>query len=687
MKTGFYTKLAFDGIRKNKRIYIPYILMNAAMVAMYYILAFLQRTDTISTISGIRTIRFTLYLGGWLLAIFSCIFILYTNRFILRYRKKEFGLYNIFGMDKGNIGKVMLWETFIAASISISAGLLAGIAFSKFAELGLVHIVDSKTTYTLAVSLDAIFMSIAVFAAIFFLQFLNSARQIRNATAISLLQSENTGEKPPKANVFWGVMGAVLLAIAYFIAATLNEPQIRKAVIFYFIAVILVVVGTYITMIAGSVLLCRVLQKNKRYYYKPNHFVPVSSMVYRMKRNGAGLASICILVTMVLVMIASTACLYSGTLSNYRQNYPRDILMDFPAESCDALTDANINDLRWEIKAFLYDRGGAPQDDYAYRYAIAEGSFDGNNLELDSSLLDATKEYETWTIYFIPVEDYNAIMGTNLFVAQDEALVYTYRNAFAGNTISIGQAANWTIREELNEFVPAGTGSMARTEASIAVFVPDFHKATQALLSLADENESRLIHFSWLYNFNTGLEADEQIALYNGLCKKFQKNDAIFEKYGLIGVNCDSREAQSDDSFSMYGGILFLGIILSIALLIAATLIIYYKQLTEGFEDQPRYETMKKIGMTKKEIRKNITSQMLTIFFFPLLLAGLHLVFAFPMMQRLLLEFQLSNRPLFLSVTGIVGAFIAVFYGIVYCATSNAYYRIVSGGDRRGYYE
>ena len=683
MKIGFYTKLAIDGIRKNKRIYIPYILMASAMVAIYYILAFLQRTDTISTIIGIRTIRFTLNLGGWLLALFSCIFILYTNSFILRYRKKEFGLYNIFGMDKGNIGKVMIWETFIVALISISVGLVAGIACSKFAELGLVHIVDSKATYTLAVSSDAIFMSIAVFAAIFFLQFLNSARQIRNATAISLLRSDNTGEKRPKANVFLGVMGVVLLAIAYFIAATLNEAQIRKAISFYFIAVILVVVGTYITMIAGSVLLCRVLQKNKRYYYKPNHFVPVSSMVYRMKRNGAGLASICILITMVLVMIASTACLYSGTMFDYQQKYPRDILMNFPAENCDALTDANINGLRWEIKEFLYDCGGEPQDDYAYRYANVEGYFDGNNLELDPSVLDMTKEYETWSVYFIPVEDYNAIMSTNMFVDQDEALIYTYRNEFDGNNISIGQTVNWTISDKLNDFVPAGIQSMGGTEASIVVFVSDFNGATQTLLSLADESKAQFVNFSWLYNFNTGLKADKQIEFYNNLFDKFQENDTISEKYGLIGINCTSREAESDDSFSMYGGIFFLGIILSIALVIAAMLIIYYKQITEGFEDQPRYETMKKIGMTKKEIRKNITSQMLTVFFFPLLLAGLHLVFAFPMIQRLLLEFQLSNRPLFLSVTGIVGAFIAVFYIIVYRATANAYYRIVSSSENQ----
>ena len=304
MKTGFYPKLALDGIKKNKRMYLPYILTCIGMVMMQYIIGFLQYSDMLASMPGARTAQEMIKMGVWVIAVFAGIFLFYTNSFLIRHRKKEFGLYNILGMGKRNIGFILFWENLIISVFSVAVGLILGIAFSKLAELGFVNIVNGDVTFAITVSAKAIIQTAAIFGVIFVLLFLNAIRQVRFSSAISLLKSENIGEKPPKGNWFVGILGVVILGAAYYIAVSIKDPL--TALTLFFAAVIMVIIGTYLIMIAGSVLFCRILQKKKNYYYKSNHFISVSSMVYRMKRNGAGLASICILATMVLVMISST---------------------------------------------------------------------------------------------------------------------------------------------------------------------------------------------------------------------------------------------------------------------------------------------------------------------------------------------------------------------------------------------
>ena len=326
MKKGFYPKLAFDGIRKNKKMYLPYILTSIGMVMMYYIIIFLQFSQSIKDAVQSSTVTQILGLGSWVIAIFSCIFLFYTNSFLIKRRKKEFGLYNILGMDKHNLGIILFWETLIIAVISLVIGLAAGIAFSKLAELVFLNLLKSDATFDLTVSSQGIGLCAIIFTVINILLFFNSLRQVRLSSAISLVKSEQTGEKPPKGNWIFGILGVLLLGGAYYISLSIEEPL--QALTLFFVAVIMVIIGTYLVMISGSVLFCRLLQKNKKYYYKPNHFVSVSSMVYRMKRNGAGLASICILATMVLVMISSTTSLYFGEEDALAIRYPREINID-----------------------------------------------------------------------------------------------------------------------------------------------------------------------------------------------------------------------------------------------------------------------------------------------------------------------------------------------------------------------
>ena len=358
MRVGFYPKLAWNGIRKNKRLYTPYILTCIGMIMMYYIIIFLSDSPLLNEIAGGETAQNMLGMGTWVIAVFACIFLFYTNSFLIRRRKKEFGLYNILGMGKRNIAVILLWETLIIAAISLTAGCAAGIAFSKLAELGLLNIIRGDVEYSLTVSWGSIGKVCIIFPVIFVCIFLNSLRQIHTANPVELLHSENAGEKPPKGNWMLGILGIVLLGAAYYLAVTIREPL--SALTWFFVAVIMVIIGTYLLFISGSVLFCRILQKNKSYYYKSTHFVSVSSLVYRMKRNGAGLASICILGTMVLVMHSSTACLYFGAEDSLRTRYPRNISVNFSWADAEGMNNENIGSLRSSVTRVLEENHVRP---------------------------------------------------------------------------------------------------------------------------------------------------------------------------------------------------------------------------------------------------------------------------------------------------------------------------------------
>lgn len=677
MKAGFYPRLAASSIRKNRRLFTPFILTCTGMVMMFYIILYLAVSDVLDTLVGAGTLRQMFALGSWVIAIFAAVFLFYTNSFLIRSRKKEFGLYNILGMGKRNIARILFWEMLMIAVLSISAGLVAGIAFSKFAELGMVNIMRGAVNYDLSISVLAVKRSIQVFGMIFLLLLLNAIRQVQFASAISLLRSENTGEKPPKGNWLLGILGVLLLAVAYYLAVTTENPS--AALLIFFVAVVLVIVGTYLVMIAGSVLFCRLLQKNKKYYYKANHFVSVSSMVYRMKRNGAGLASICVLATMVLVILSSTACLYFGEESAVKLRYPRDINLEFRFTDASALSDERTDSLKNSVFAELAARGVSPENRSFYRSATFYGLLEGNTVETDPAKINAADVVSSSSYYlfhFIPLADYNAIMGTSETLDDGEALLYSYRTEYGNDTISFANGASFQIKKQVDAFHGSGDSAMDLL-SSIMLVVPDWENSVTGIARLADFNGDQLIRMKWICNFDTGTEPEQQIALYHELNDTFKAS--FQEKNGCVSVFITSQAFERDDFYALFGSLFYLGIILSLVFVLAAVLIIYYKQISEGYEDQARFEIMQKVGMTRQEIRKSINSQLLTVFFLPLLLAALHLVFAFPIIGRLLLMFQLNNRALFAATTSISFLVFALFYMIVYRLTSNAYYRIVSG--------
>ncbi len=680
MKKGFYPKLAFDGIRKNKKMYLPYILTSIGMVMMYYIIIFLQFSQSIKDAVQSSTVSEILGLGSWVIAIFSCIFLFYTNSFLIKRRKKEFGLYNILGMDKHNLGIILFWETLIIAVISLVIGLAAGIVFSKLAELIFLNLLKSDVTFDLTVSSQGIGLCAIIFTVINILLFFNSLRQVRFSSAISLVRSEQTGEKPPKGNWIFGILGVLLLGGAYYISLSIKEPL--QALTLFFVAVIMVIIGTYLVMISGSVLFCRLLQKNKKYYYKPNHFVSVSSMVYRMKRNGAGLASICILATMVLVMISSTTSLYFGEEDALSSRYPREINISFSSLDTQIYKNGQSDQIRSEIDEIAKKHNANVHNSLTYLAGVLSGMVTDGNVETDiRNVYSGTVDYnKVFQFNFVSVDDYNEMMGTDYRLKDGEAMVYLFRkdSNFHGDTLSFNGGQSFKIVRYLDNFISQSDAAMT-VVPTMAIFVNDLDKATQGMTDATHQHDSEpVVNFSWTYGFDTGLSEDEQISLAKDINSYLTDVSDDF-KEDIHSTEVESREQNRLDFFGLYGGLFGLGIILSIVFIFAAVLIIYYKQISEGYEDQSRFEIMQKVGMTKTEIRKSINSQLLTVFFLPLIFAGMHLAFAAPIIKKLLLLFNLTNLNLFIVTILISFAAFALFYMIVYKITSSAYYKIVSG--------
>ncbi len=683
MKIGFYPKLAFDGIRKNARLYVPYFLTSTVMIVMHYIILFLSSNKAVSAIRGGDIIQSLLGMGGGIMAVFSCLFLFYTNSFLIKRRKKEFGLYNVLGMGKKNIALLMMCESIICAAISLILGLGIGILFSKLFELGLVNVMRSSSiSYDFSVSLPSVIRTAAVFGIIFALIFLNSLRQLRTSTAIDLLKSENTGEKPPKGNIFLGLVGAALLAGAYYIAVTVKNPL--SAITMFFLAVIMVIIGTYLVMISGSVIILRALQKNKRFYYRPQHFVSVSSMVYRMKRNGGGLASICVLSTMVLVMISSTACLYADTETTIKTRYPRELNYSMTFDDGSMMGEegsAKLERLKEKIEEYVSGKGAGINNTIDYRCAYTAGVLSRDRIEADPATADTMNAIGVldglYEIFFVPLKDYNDTMGTKEALGGGEALVYLSTGTYSYPTISFNRGKTFDVRPIHKMFEPGE--AVASIVPSMFIIVNDVEDATEEISKIANYNGDSLVRFEWIYEFDTGAEPERQYDIGYGLFNDLLLNEEDRAEAGGFRSRYEVRETEKADMYALNGGLFYLGVVLSLVFLVATVLIIYYKQLSEGYEDRSRFEIMQKVGMTKKEIKKSISSQILTVFFLPLILAAVHIIFAFPIIYKIISLMFASDAALVLGLTT-AGSFLlfTVFYVIIYKVTSGAYYRIVS---------
>ena len=686
MRAGLYPKLAWDGIRKNKRFYLPYILTCFGMVMMFYIIHYLAAMPTLKDMPGGRTMEMVLGFGFWIVALFAAIFLFYSNSFLMRRRQKEFGLYNMLGMGKGHLNIVLFWENLVLFVISMAGGLLSGMLLSKMAELCLTTVLNGEPDYALYINWDAFVDTWIIFIPVFALIFIKNLINIRKSSAVALLKSENVGEKPPKANYLFGIAGIAILAVAYYIAVTIENPLIAMA--WFFVAVCLVIVGTYLLFISGSVMLCKLLQKNKRYYYQKNHFVSVSSMTYRMKRNGAGLASICILSTMVLVMMMGAGSLYFGKEDSLNTRYPTDInaSVDFLTEGNEHLyTPEKDSAFLSRVDKVLEEYGVEPKDAQQVLSTTVTGMLKDGELILDPNTVNTadtqTMDYVT-QIILIPLSSYNRSFNAQETLGKNEVIIQCVRRTYEDNTITLNDGTVWSVKEQIEDVISSGDAAMSMIP-SVFIITDDIESAFKTFnAELGEISEEYMCRLELSYAFNADISNNEKIEL-GAAIEEAERDMQISGDGDFYSYSVECKEKERADYYGLFGGIFFLGIFLSIIFLAATVLIIYYKQVTEGYEDEARFGIMRKVGMTTRDIRKSINSQMLTVFFLPLITAALHVGFAFPIVQKLLVMFNLRNTMLSILITGIAIVVFGIFYAIVYRITSNAYYTIVSGAREK----
>ncbi len=662
-----YANLAVTGIKKNKQIYLPYLINAMGMAAIYYIISYLNISPVIGSLYGARTIQTYMAMGLGVLTFFIFILLIYTHSFLIKKRKKEFGLYNILGMGKKDIDKVLLVETCIVYLLTILGGLFFGILLSKAAELFLLKLIGETATFSFNIPWPCIRAEILLFLGIYALTYIRSLWQVHKTDPLELLHSEAHGEKAPKANWVLALGGTLLLIAAYMIAVNIKDPI--AVVNIFFIAVTMVIVATYMIFTAGSVALCKLLQKNKKYYYQPSHFVSVSSMAFRMKRNGAGLASICILSTMILVMTSFSTCVYAGLNDVLEQIVPRDLNMVWGTNDYASLQEED-GAIRPEIDKILSD----------YHIDDTESGISYHSVTLAAQLQDDTfvplRYYNSTDLYeivIVPLDDYNNMSEKDITLQDDEAAVYCAKGNYDLDMISIAGTETKHIKNQIDEFLYQGDAANTILP-TLYIVVPDFAKYCNALQP-SDES-------TYTYMTNYGIDLDNSREEIKEAASRIieilnqRASNSISAETGYMYSVSNADDIKSD-YYNLYGGVFFLSIILGIAFIFGDVLIMYYKQITEGYEDQARFAIMQKVGMTKKEIKKSINSQILTVFFLPLLLAGLHLCFVFPFLTKLAYIFNISNTVLLFKTTLCSFLAFALFYVITYKITSHSYYKIV----------
>ena len=668
---NLYYKLAISGIKGNKKTYLPYILASVGVIAMYYIIAYLAGSSFIASFTGGKKIQIYLGMGVNILEVFSVIFLFYTHSFLIRRRKQEFGLYNILGLSRRDIAIVMFVETTGIALLTIGIGLLSGILLSKIAELALMALIEAPQSYGINLSPNAIMDTIVLFLSINAIVYCKTLFDIHHTKTVNLLHSDSYGEKAPKANWLIAIIGLVILIVAYAIALSIKDPIL--AITLFFFAVVLVIIATYLLFTAGSVTLCRLLQKNKKYYYKTNHFVSVSSMAFRMKRNGAGLATICILSTMVLVTITFTTCMYTGLENGIRNRFPRNIMLDIYAENSKDLSTIE-SAVRPEMDNILNQYGNAQSNLLDFQCVAFSGVKDGNNLTF-LAMNDMASLDKAYDIYILPISDYNEMSDEPITLKDNEAAVWVSNGTPMTGEVNIEGGITVDVIKQIEDFSENDI-STSSFMPSIYFFVNEFEPIVTALQTADQAEETPMgIVVHWFYGMDYA--GDEmQSSLCAALSETISQNDLVAQNAVLFSGDC---AADSRENFkALYGGAFYLGVILGTMFMVAAVMIIYYKQLTEGYEDKAKFAIMQKVGMTAKEIRKSINSQILTVFFLPLVTAGIHLCFAFPLLEKILAMFNIVDHNLLIMVTGITFLVFTLFYIIVYKLTSRTYYWIVT---------
>lgn len=666
-----YFKLAKTNLSNNKPFYIPYIISSIITVAMLYMMSFLSDNKGLNKIMGADSLAIIFRLGVGIIVIFSYIFLFYTNSFIIKRRKKEIGVYNILGMEKRHLSKVLFVETIYSAIISLVCGIIVGIAFSKFILMVLYGIIGIHKTVEFFVNIHGIILCVVSFGILFLLTFLYNFMQIKLANPIELLHGTNVGEREPKTKIFMTIVGVVCLAIAYYIAITTENPL--NVLTLFFVAVLLVIIGTFALFTAGSIALLKLLRNNKKFYYNKRHFMAVSGMLYRMKQNAAGLASICILSTMVLVVISTTVSMYVGIQDELMARYPNDV--------CVTVDYNSVIDKSSEIEKAIFDEidSAEVKNKKAFSYLSVFVGQKGDDFTTDKEHLSYQNSY---LFYILSKDDF--IKKDSSFkdkignISKGEAVVVLNKKYDKKDIKIFGK--NYKVNKSF-EHTEDNDLYMISTLNGLGYIILDNDESVQELYDMQEKMLGKGANYytnKIRFDFKSGNKKQKAAAykkIDNAVKKYFKENKN--DKKEISSYWVESRQENEQNFYLLYGGLFFLGIFLGTMFLIVTVMIIFYKQITEGYDDRERYQILEKVGMSSREVKDTIKSQIRIVFVLPIFAAAVHVTAAFPMVNRILKMLNLNNEKLFAGCLAATIIVFAVIYYLVFKVTSRAYYKIV----------
>ena len=664
MNKGMYTKLAITNIKNNRQFYFPYLLTGIITVAMFYIMCALESNPGIQSMPGAKDLGLILRLGIGVIGIFAVIFLFYTNSFIIKRRKKELGIYNILGMEKRHIAKILSKEAFFTAIIAIGGGLVTGVLFHKLACMLLYRMIGFNGGITFSFSKKGVMITAILFAIVYLLTYIYDLFQVQLANPIELLQSGNKGEREPKTKAIMAVLGVLCLGAGYFIAITTKNPI--KALTLFFVAVILVIIGTYLLFTAGSIALLKILRRNKGYYYQTKHFTSVSGMIYRMKQNAVGLANICILSTMVLVAVSTTVSLYVGIEDIMKERYPNEINISAyydtgaPAEDSIApIVEKSVKESGRKIRH---------EEDYLELYFAAIK--DQGQYSLDKEKVKTAGDRVSGFVV-LTREDCKKKYNEEIpELAENEVALFTIKKTDMDTLVLENRSYHVKKIKQFQNTEDFETIADIMDEYYYVIVndVQDMERLWQLQKDIYQENSSSI---SRQVRLDIDGDSEQKKECFENI------KTALGPEQAKARILIDSRQSSLDEFYQIYGGFLFLGLFLGILFLMITVLIIFYKQISEGYDDKERFSIMEKVGMSNDEVKATIRSQVRTVFFLPILMAAIHVGMAFPMIKRLLSLFGLSNTALFAGcMAGTILVF-ALIYLLVFLKTSKTYYKIV----------
>ena len=668
MKRGLYFKLAFTNIRKNKNAFFPFLLSAIAMVAMFYMLLSIE-SQSDGLYYGAEYMSEILGFGVWVAGIISVIIIFYTNSFLMKQRTKELGLYNVLGMEKRHIAKVITWEIAIVALCGIVAGLVLGVIFSRLLFLVLIRMVGLEPKFVFLVSLRSVIITILVFAIVFAAAVLQNLFKAARLKPVDLMRETNAGEKEPKAKWLIAFLGVVALGIGYEIAITTENPL--SALTLFFVAVILVIIGTYFLFVAGSIVLLKMLKKNKKFYYHKTHFVTVSGMMYRMKQNAMGLASICILVTMVIVVLSTTVSLYVGIEDEQRYRYPKDVSIELTWEGKGLQESEEMTKQLKEATEELAKKRDVTIQSVENYFDFSMMFFQKKKNSFQSAGITDYTAADILNLQVMLLSDYNELTKSSLMQKGDVPLLLTNEEMeFAGDSIEFDGIKLPVQNEGAIDEKFAGN----LYQEAILLF-SDYEEMAGLCQKLGNGVKGMKGNFKPQLRKNYNFDLDgkwENKEAYGKQIKSYLKKKNIKDIYLVEDYYSTWQESRG-----LYASVFFIGIFIGVLFLVATVLIIYYKQISEGYGDQKNFQIMSKIGLANREISHIINSQIRMVFLLPIIMAVVHICFAFPIIKNIMSMLNLTNVKLFMGCTaGTVLVFLLI-YMLVYKITSRVYYQIV----------